>query len=144
MKRGDLHLMRQLGICFTVVLLTFLISACRDMGTNPFAVQQAPPPPPQVDTVSFSRDILPVLENYGCTSCHGGTAGLTVGTVAGLLAGGLHGPAIVPGDAASSNIVKKISPNAPFGDRMPQGGPYLDAATIRLFVNWINQGAKNN
>ncbi len=129
--------------CIAVFMVSLLLNACRDMGTGPYATEQPPPPPP-VDTVSFSTNVLPILERYGCTSCHGGTAGLTVGTVAGLLAGGLHGPAIVPGDAASSNIVKKISPNPPFGARMPQGGPYLDAATIQTIANWINQGAKNN
>ncbi len=129
--------------CIAVLMVSLLLNACRDMGTGPYATEQPPPPPP-VDTVSFSTNVLPILERYGCTSCHGGTAGLTVGTVAGLLAGGLHGPAIVPGDAASSNIVKKISPNPPFGARMPQGGPYLDAATIQTIANWINQGAKNN
>ncbi len=137
--------MRWLTGCFTVVLIALLFNACRDMGTDPFASQQPPPPPPPpVDTVSFSGNVLPILENYGCTSCHGGTAGLTVGTVAGLLAGGLHGPAIVPGDAGASNIAKKISATPPFGARMPQGGPYLDAATIQVIVDWINQGARDN
>ena len=137
--------MRWLAGCLIILTVSLLCNACQDMGTNPFVAQQPPPPPPPiVDTVSFSRNVLPILDNYGCTSCHGGTAGLTVGTVAGLLAGGLHGPEIVPGNAAASNIAKKLSPNPPFGARMPQGGPYLDAATIQVIVNWINQGAKNN
>jgi hypothetical protein len=67
-----------------------------------------------------------------------------VGSVAGLLAGGLHGPAIIPGKPDSSNIVRKISPNPPFGVRMPEGGPYLDAAAIQTIKDWIAQGANNN
>ncbi len=136
--------MRWLLVCLTILTISITFNACRDMGTGPFTVQQPPPPPPPADTVSYSKNVLPILENYGCTSCHGGTAGLTVGTVAGLLAGGLHGPAIVPGNAAASNIAKKISATPPFGARMPQGGPYLDAATIQLIVDWINQGARDN
>lgn len=136
--------MRVVSFFGLLVLLSLVAGACRDMGVNPDA--PVPPPPPIVttDSVSFQTNILPILEHYGCTSCHGGTAGLTVGTVAGLLVGGDHGPAIVPGNADASNIVKKISPNPPFGVRMPQGGPYLDATTIQVIKDWINQGAKNN
>ncbi len=136
--------MRILSLFALLVVLSLVAGACRDMGVNPDA--PVPPPPPIVtaDSVSFRNNVLPILTRYGCTSCHGGTAGLTVGTVAGLEAGGLHGPAIVPGNADASNIVKKISPNPPFGVRMPQGGPYLDAATIQIIKDWINQGAKDN
>ncbi len=120
-----------------------LLPACKDMGTGPVANAPAPALPPGA-TVSYQNDILPVLENAGCVGCHGGTSGLTVGSVAGLLRGGLHGPAVVPGKADSSHIVQKISPNPPFGDRMPQGGPYLSAGTIQLIRTWIDQGAKDN
>ncbi len=125
-----------------VLLLVFaLVAGCKDLGTAP-PVQQTGPPP--ASNVSFRQDILPVLTRSGCVGCHGGTNGLHVNTVAGLLAGGLHGPAIVPGKPDSSNIVKKISPNPPFGVRMPQGGPYLSDADIQLIRTWIAEGAKDN
>jgi hypothetical protein len=94
--------------------------------------------------VSFARDVRPLLVNHGCTGCHGGTSGLFVGTVAGLLAGGLHGPAVIPGDGANSNIVRKISPSPPFGARMPDGGPFLPSSEITVIRTWIDQGAQNN
>ena len=96
--------------------------------------------------VSFSRDVLPLFIDFGCTGCHGGTNGLTVGTVAALLAGGNRGPAIIPGDAAGSLLVKKISPNVPagLGARMPQEGPYMPDANIATIRTWIDQGAQNN
>ncbi len=94
--------------------------------------------------VSFSQDVHPLLVQHGCTGCHGGTNGLTVETVADLLRGGNHGPAIVPGDGAGSNLVKKISPNPPFGARMPQGGPFLPDASITTIRTWVDQGALNN
>ena len=94
--------------------------------------------------VSFSLDVHPLLVQHGCTGCHGGTNGLTVETVADLLRGGNHGPAIVPGDGAGSILVKKISPNPPFGARMPQGGPFLPDASIVTIRTWIDQGALNN
>ncbi len=121
-----------------------LLPACKDMGTGPAESVPASAPPSPGKTLSFQTDILPILENAGCVGCHGGTSGLTVGSVAGLLRGGLHGPAIVPGKADSSHVVQKISPNPPFGARMPQGGPYLSDATIQLIRTWINQGAKDN
>ena len=94
--------------------------------------------------VSFSRDILPIFSQKGCASCHGGSGGLFVGSVAQLLQGGDHGPAIVPGNADASHIVQKLSPTPPFGSRMPLGGPYLTTSTIQTIKDWINQGALNN
>ena len=32
----------------------------------------------------------------------------------------------------------------PFGDRMPQGGPYLPEATVAIIRTWIDQGAQDN
>ncbi len=96
------------------------------------------------NSTSFSSDVLPIFSGAGCTGCHGGSGGLVVTSVAALLAGGDHGPAIVPGDAAASNIIKKLSPSPPFGSRMPLGGPYLADTTIGVIRTWINEGAKNN
>jgi len=99
-----------------------------------------------VAQVSFSQDVRPLLVQFGCTGCHGGTSGLTVGTVAGLLAGGIQsqGPVVIPGDGAGSILVRKISPSPPFGSRMPQGGPFMPDASIVIIRTWIDQGALNN
>jgi hypothetical protein len=94
--------------------------------------------------VLFSQDVRPLLVQFGCTGCHGGTNGLIVGTVADLLRGGNHGPAVVPGDGANSLIVRKISPGPPFGGRMPQGGPFMPDANIATIRTWIDQGALDN
>ena len=127
-----------------LILFGLLIEVgCSDMGSNPVATSTTPPPP-QTGEVSFSRDIKPICERYGCLSCHGGSGGLFLGSVAQILQGGDHGPAVVPSNANASNIVKKLSPNPPFLDRMPQGGPYLPDSTIQIFRDWINQGAKDN
>ena len=94
--------------------------------------------------VSFSQDVRPLFVQYGCTGCHGGTSGLTVGTVASLLIGGNHGAAVIPGDGAGSILVRKISPAPPFGSRMPQGGPFIPEETIGVIRTWIDQGALDN
>jgi hypothetical protein len=101
-------------------------------------------PPPTNGDISFSLRVLPMFQRYGCTGCHGGTNGLTVGTVGQLLTGGVRGPAIVAGNSAGSLLIKKLSPTPPSGDRMPQGGPYLSADSIKVIRDWIDQGAKNN
>ncbi len=93
---------------------------------------------------SFANDILPRFTHYGCAGCHGGNGGLFVDTQPHLLQGGDHGPAVIPGNADSSLIIKKLSPTPPFGSRMPLGGPYLADTTIQVLKDWINQGALNN
>jgi Planctomycete cytochrome C len=122
-----------------VILCVFLFSSCTDLGSE---FQQMAPPPGT--PVSFSRDIQPIFTRYGCNSCHGGSGGLVVATVAEILKGGNHGPAVVPGDPAVSLMIQKLSPTPPFGDRMPQGGAYLPDATIQIIRDWIDQGASDN
>lgn len=98
-------------------------------------------PPVQL---SFLRDVRPIFLIKNCINCHGGGVGLYVGTVAQLLQGGTSGPAIVPGSADSSLLIQKLSPNPPFGERMPQYGPYLPDSLDLIIKTWINQGAKDN
>jgi hypothetical protein len=94
--------------------------------------------------VSFQNDVRPLFNRYGCIGCHGGTNNLFVTSVTCLLRGGMNGPAIVPLKPENSILVQKIKPNPPFGDRMPQGGPYLKDAEIQIIVNWIKEGALDN
>jgi hypothetical protein len=128
----------------TSLLLLFslaLLAGCKDSGTEP---QPDPVTPPPAAEVSFSRQVLPILTAKGCTGCHGGSGGLVVGTVADLLKGGNHGPAVAAGDGAGSNLVKKLIAPPPFGQRMPLGGSPLPDSTINVIRTWINEGAKNN
>ena len=125
-----------------VFLLAFA-GGCTDMGVSP-PPSAAVPDSTGGGGVSFAKDVIPIFIRYGCYGCHGGTNGLVVGTVADLLKGGIHGPAIIPGNADSSLIMKKTSPTPPFGDRMPQGGPYCPDSVRAVIAAWINQGAKDN
>ena len=96
-------------------------------------------------SVSFQNDVFPIFQHNGCIGCHGGTNGLLVDSYAHLMLGNsLHGPVVTPGNGEGSVIIKKLRGTAGFGDRMPQGGPYLDGATIDKFSLWITQGALNN
>lgn len=107
---------RYAPLLFVAIGLMSLCVGCNDMGVNPpLAAIRVD----AVSTVSFKNNVLPIFVRFGCYDCHGGTNGLVVHTVADLLKGGVHGPAIVPGNADSSLIMKKTSLTPPFGDRMP-------------------------
>lgn len=126
-----------------ILVVAAAAAGCSDMGVAP-VTQTTPTTPPPTGTVSFAKQVLPIFQRYGCESCHGGSGGLVVTSVASLLTGGLHGAAIVAGQADNSNLIKKVSVSPPFGSRMPQGGPYLPDSTIAVIRTWINEGAQNN
>ena len=134
------------NFCYAAaVLVTFFLSGCSDMGSAPAAPNQVTTPPlAQGSDVSFAGQVAPIFQRYGCYGCHGGSGGLFVTSVAQLLRGGDHGPAVIAGKADTSVLVRKLSSTPPFGDRMPQGGPYLPDSTLQVIRLWINQGAKDN
>ena len=51
---------------------------------------------------------------------------------------------VKPGDPANSYLYRKIIGSGITGDRMPQGGPYLSDAQIKLVRDWIRRGAPND
>jgi hypothetical protein len=143
-------------IVYTRIIMALLmvetglfLFGCKDMGTDPAPIvsdESQQQTPAGGEAVSFSQTIRPIFANpsYGCIGCHGGTNGLSVGTVAGLLQGGLHGPAVIAGNSARSILVQKLSANPPFGDRMPLGANPLPDSTIQIIKSWIDQGANDN
>ena len=123
---------------------------CHDMGADPPMTQTMLVPPdtvPSQPIVSFKNDVLKrVFENprAGCLGCHGGTNGLFLGTQPDLLLGGMHGPAVVPGNSAQSLIVQKVGPHPPFGSTMPLGGIPMADSLVQILKTWIDQGALDN
>lgn len=51
---------------------------------------------------------------------------------------------VTPGDPDNSYLVRKLEGTASVGGRMPQGGPFLEQATIDMVRQWITEGAMNN
>jgi hypothetical protein len=51
---------------------------------------------------------------------------------------------VEPGDPGNSYLIQKLEGTAAVGSRMPQGGPFLDQATIDMIRQWIADGAANN
>ena len=91
------------------------------------------------------HDVLPILL-LRCTVCHGlrrQEGGLDLHTRAGMLKGGNSGPALIPGNAAASLMVRKIDA----GEMPPKKG-LLDAGVkpvtpgeLEKISAWINAGA---
>jgi YHS domain-containing protein/uncharacterized membrane protein len=92
----------------------------------------------------FADVIKPVLES-SCISCHGpekAKAGLRLDTFGGLLKGSEHGPIIVAGKAAESEMIKRLLLPAGHDDHMPpEGKPQPAADDIALLTWWVNAGA---
>ncbi|MES2474760.1 MAG: PSD1 and planctomycete cytochrome C domain-containing protein [Verrucomicrobiota bacterium] len=98
------------------------------------------------ERVDFNRDIRPILTKE-CTACHGGVkaAGnlsfIDQGKALGIAKSGER--PIVPGDAAASEMVKRMrSKDADEVMPQPKHGPALPEAQIRLIERWISQGAE--
>ncbi|NBT13330.1 MAG: DUF1549 domain-containing protein, partial [Planctomycetia bacterium] len=96
------------------------------------------------ERVDFSRDIQPVLAKR-CVACHGPDtqeAGLRLDEQAGAtreLDSGAR--AIVPGDAAASAMLARITSTDP-DVQMPPEGARLAPAQIDSIKHWIDEGAE--
>lgn len=51
---------------------------------------------------------------------------------------------VAPGNFADSYLYRKLTGVGITGQRMPQGGPFLDAARLSLVRDWIRKGAPND
>ncbi len=122
-----------LGVALSCVWLAGVSGAARDQQTPPAA---SPP-------VSFNKDILPILSN-NCFACHGPDektreTRFHFDTREGAFA---KKGVIVPGDAAGSFLVERITNPDP-DERMPplETGHTLTPRQIDLLRRWIDEGA---
>jgi hypothetical protein len=51
---------------------------------------------------------------------------------------------VEPGDPDNSYLIHKLEGTQTVGTQMPQGGPFLNQATIDMIRDWISDGAPNN
>lgn len=112
----------------------------------------------QCTTPSFSNDVMPLFNNYGCggQNCHDSTtsqSGLDLSStqtaynnLVGVSAQQCtNRKRVEAGSASNSYLIDKLTgQNLCFGNRMPSGGPYLSSSEIDTIRAWINAGAPNN
>lgn len=112
--------------------------------------RSAPPPvvtpaptatPGGMATVSYRRDVQPIFDG-SCVRCHGGQGGLYLDSYDHVMAGGAHGPVVVPGDPEASELLRRIRGLSQ--PQMPLGAPPLSPAAIDTIATWIAEGAPNN
>ena len=93
--------------------------------------------------IDFSKEIQPLLAER-CFKCHGEKkrkGGLRLTNRRDALTPGDSGKAaVVPGNSATSLLIRKISSRDP-KEQMPQKGERLTAAQVDLLRQWIDEGA---
>ena len=115
-------------------------SAAGDLSANPDAAN----PDAANPDAAYAAKVRPLLRER-CFACHGALrqeAGLRLDTVAGMLAGGDSGPALVVGDPAASLLVARVSAAQRAEQMPPEGeGELMDAAQVAQLRSWIAAGA---
>jgi hypothetical protein len=100
------------------------------------------PRPTGKETVSFTKDLAPVLEEK-CVGCHGRDrrvgGQLNLFTIAGLLQGGEHAAPLDLAKPAESLLILKLKGKAD-GDPMPLEQPPLPPPVVAKFLKWIEEG----
>jgi hypothetical protein len=92
--------------------------------------------------VDFPSEVQPVLAKR-CILCHGPgqqISGLRLDNGPDALKGGYSGAIIVPGNAAASKLMERVSSKKD-GHRMPPMGPPLTEAEQAALKSWIDAGA---
>jgi cytochrome c553 len=92
----------------------------------------ADPPKP----VDFAHDVVPILKSH-CAKCH--TNGTYKGSVTFDTRPDMMKKAAVPGKAASSEMIKRVTSNDP-DERMPPKAPRLSDKDVQTLRAWIDQG----
>jgi dipeptidyl aminopeptidase/acylaminoacyl peptidase len=114
--------------------VSLLFAAFAVAGT-PCAAADAPP--------DYVESVAPILQKY-CVGCHNAEdrdGELSLATFAELQRGGEHGPAVLPGDAKTSRMIRLVTGQAE--PRMPpEDSKAPTEAEIAVIRNWIEAGAR--
>lgn len=142
------QIFKKLAIIGLILVGAYLFTAC---GTQSPSASVNPGVAPQVQSsgsgsasssnVSFSKDVMPILQN-SCVNCHGGQKtekGLDMTSYSALMNGSQRGAVVIPGNAANSSFIHLV-----VNGNMPKRGQKLSASQIQILTDWVNAGAQNN
>ena len=87
--------------------------------------------------VNYSTEIQPIL-TANCTSCHGGSGGLTLTSYSDLMGNDV----VDPGNSMTSKLIQRLKGTS--GIQMPKNQDPLDESNINLIETWIDEGALDN
>lgn len=96
-----------------------------------------------VRTVSFEKDVLPILDAR-CVECHGPDkvkGSLRMDTAAELFSGDKEWWTVIPGDPDKSLLLERIELPADDPDAMPPKGDRLTTEETETIRRWIAEGA---
>ena len=102
------------------------------------SLEAAPPAAPD-----YNKQVAPILKKY-CAGCHNNDdreGDFSLETYAEIQKGGEHGPAILPGDAKSSRLVRLLTGAAELA-MPPEDEAQLKPDEIALITAWVAGGAK--
>lgn len=108
---------------------------------RPTTPANTPTPTGSAATVSFAKDVLPLLERR-CVKRHGGEKteeGLVLKTYADVMKGSNNGPVINPGNVTDSFLNSQIVKG-----EMPKRQPRLLESEIKIITAWVEAGAPDN
>jgi tricorn protease-like protein len=116
----------------------------KEAHVRPAAEPATAPKPPGAQTVSFIRDVAPILVE-SCIACHNPKkteSKYVMTTFAQLAKGGQQGEGITlePGKPDESNLVELLRPDGQ--PRMPYKQDPLTPEKIALIERWVAEGAK--
>lgn len=97
-------------------------------------------PAESVKTVSFSRDVLPILKELAgdCHTADNMAGNYGIDSYEAVMAGGTDStPNVIPGQPEKSLLYIYLTKGHPFGVKP-------DSAKLMVIYEWIRQGAKNN
>lgn len=101
-------------------------------------------PPESLEEALVFEDVIEPIFEKRCQQCHSGSkikGELKMTSLENLLKGGKSGPAIVPGDAAKSEIFHRITLDPNEEDFMPTDGKTpLTQNEIKMIEWWITKG----
>lgn len=113
-------------------------------GGQSAAVPPAAPAAGAAEHPAFAALVQPAM-TAKCVACHGpdkAKGGLRLDSLEAVLKGGKSGPVLVPGNAAASELIKRLQLPPDHDDHMPPAGkPQPTADEIALLQWWIDAGA---